>query len=150
MLLCVCYLCVTAIAHSGRTDGAGGHYDRSTGKYHYHHGYSAHQHYDMDGDGDKDCPYTFDHDSMSEVEGETNEEKHENSANVDKSFWEICGDIFVCLFITLAIFPFVLMLLGLTALLPKKLSSKLEDHLILVYVISFIVTWIVLYFSFDW
>ena len=31
-------------AHSGRTDSAGGHYDRSTGEYHYHHGYPAHQH----------------------------------------------------------------------------------------------------------
>lgn len=33
-----------ALAHSGRTDSSGGHYDRSTGEYHYHHGMSAHQH----------------------------------------------------------------------------------------------------------
>ncbi len=33
-----------SLAHSGRTDSSGGHYDRSTGEYHYHHGYSAHQH----------------------------------------------------------------------------------------------------------
>ena len=33
-----------SLAHSGRTDSAGGHYDRSTGEYHYHHGYPAHQH----------------------------------------------------------------------------------------------------------
>lgn len=46
-------------AHSGRTDGNGGHTNRSTGEYHYHHGYPAHDHYDMDGDGDLDCPYTF-------------------------------------------------------------------------------------------
>lgn len=45
-------------AHPGRTDGKGGHYNRSTGEYHYHHGYSEHNHYDMDGDGDPDCPYT--------------------------------------------------------------------------------------------
>ena len=50
-------MCV--LAHSGRTDGSGGHRDSSTGEYHYHHGYSAHDHYDMDGDGDKDCPYEF-------------------------------------------------------------------------------------------
>lgn len=49
-----------AFAHSGKTDGNGGHRDHSTGEYHYHHGYSAHQHYDMDGDGDLDCPYDFD------------------------------------------------------------------------------------------
>lgn len=50
----------TVLAHSGKTDANGGHYDRSTGEYHYHHGYPAHQHYDMDGDGVTDCPYDFD------------------------------------------------------------------------------------------
>lgn len=48
-----------ALLHGGRTDGNGGHYDRSSGEYHYHHGYSAHDHYDMDGDGIVDCPYTI-------------------------------------------------------------------------------------------
>lgn len=52
-------LTLSVEAHSGKTDGAGGHYNRSTGEYHYHHGYSAHQHYDIDGDGKKDCPYDF-------------------------------------------------------------------------------------------
>ena len=60
-------------AHSGKTDGAGGHKDHSTGEYHYHHGYSAHSHYDMDGDGDKDCPYDFkdktDHSSVDNNSG---------------------------------------------------------------------------------
>lgn len=60
VLLCMCCLCVGTVAHSGRTDSKGGHYDRSDGSYHYHHGYSAHDHYDMDGDGKKDCPYEFD------------------------------------------------------------------------------------------
>ena len=50
----------TVLAHSGKTDANGGHYDRSTGEYHYHHGYPAHQHYDMDGDGVADCPYDLD------------------------------------------------------------------------------------------
>lgn len=49
----------TALAHPGRTDGSGGHYNRSTGEYHYHHGYPEHDHYDVDGDGDIDCPYDF-------------------------------------------------------------------------------------------
>ena len=48
------------LAHPGRTDGKGGHTNRSTGEYHYHHGYPEHDHYDMDGDGDRDCPYDFD------------------------------------------------------------------------------------------
>lgn len=51
---------LVAQAHSGRTDGSGGHTDHSSGEYHYHHGYPAHDHYDMDGDGDLDCPYDFD------------------------------------------------------------------------------------------
>lgn len=42
------------LAHSGRTDGDGGHYDHSTGEYHYHHGYPAHQH------ENGECPYRFD------------------------------------------------------------------------------------------
>ena len=50
---------ITVSGHQGRTDSDGGHYDRTTGKYHWHHGASAHQHYDMDGDGDLDCPYDF-------------------------------------------------------------------------------------------
>ena len=62
MMLCVIMMSicpVVVIAHSGRTDGAGGHYNRSTDEYHWHHGYGAHQHEDMDGDGDLDCPYDF-------------------------------------------------------------------------------------------
>lgn len=39
-LLC----CSSTIAHSGNTDGNGGHTDHSTGEYHYHHGYPAHDH----------------------------------------------------------------------------------------------------------
>lgn len=58
-LLLLPAITLTAYAHSGRTDGSGGHTDRSTGEYHYHHGYPAHDHYDMDGDGDIDCPYEF-------------------------------------------------------------------------------------------
>ncbi len=53
-------LCIPVSAHSGKTDGDGGHRDSSTGDYHYHHGYPAHDHYDMDGDGDLDCPCDFD------------------------------------------------------------------------------------------
>lgn len=44
----------SALAHSGKTDSNGGHYDSDTGEYHYHHGYPAHQH-----TGGK-CPYDYD------------------------------------------------------------------------------------------
>lgn len=59
IVVMVAVLCSFAVLHSGRTDGNGGHYNRSTGEYHYHHGYSAHYHYDMNGDGIADCPYSF-------------------------------------------------------------------------------------------
>ena len=42
-----------SIAHSGRTDGNGGHWNHSTGEYHYHHGKPAHDH--VNGV----CPYDF-------------------------------------------------------------------------------------------
>lgn len=53
VLLCLAICFGTALAHSGRTDGSGGHWDRSSGEYHYHHGHKAHQH--IDGV----CPYDF-------------------------------------------------------------------------------------------
>ena len=43
-LFVLMFLCVNVYAHSGGTDGAGGHYNHSTGEYHYHHGYPEHQH----------------------------------------------------------------------------------------------------------
>ncbi len=55
--ICVLILCAVpfaALAHSGGTDGAGGHYDHYTGEYHYHHGYPAHQH------ENGKCPYDYD------------------------------------------------------------------------------------------
>ena len=59
LMFALYFLITPVFAHPGRTDSAGGHYDRSTGEYHWHHGMSAHQHYDMDGDGILDCPYNF-------------------------------------------------------------------------------------------
>lgn len=67
-------LSIAIIAHPGRTDGAGGHWDHSTGEYHYHHGYGPHDHYDIDGDGEIDCPYNFvDKESSSGSSSRTNE-----------------------------------------------------------------------------
>ena len=51
--------CVVVFAHPGKTDSAGGHYDRSSGEYHYHHGYPAHQH------DNGTCPYDFDNNEKS-------------------------------------------------------------------------------------
>ena len=70
IILLFCSLSSSALAHSGKTDARGGHYNRSTGEYHYHHGYSAHDHWDMDDDGDLDCPYDFD-DATNHSRGES-------------------------------------------------------------------------------
>ena len=56
-----------ALAHGGRTDSNGGHYDRSTGEYHYHHGYPAHDH------PGGICPY--DYDDQTDHSGGTSGEK---------------------------------------------------------------------------
>ncbi len=52
-----------SIAHKGRTDTDGGHYDNSTGEYHYHHGYSEHQH------PNGICPYESNIDFTSQDDG---------------------------------------------------------------------------------
>lgn len=68
-VLLISALSFYASAHAGKTDGSGGHYDRSTGEYHYHHGYSAHQH------TNGECPYDFDdrtdHSSGSDTKKES-------------------------------------------------------------------------------
>ena len=53
LLLLLCFP-IVSLAHPGRTDADGGHFDNSTGEYHYHHGYPAHQH------TDGICPYDYD------------------------------------------------------------------------------------------
>lgn len=75
----------TASAHPGRTDGSGGHTDRSTGEYHYHHGYSAHQHTDLDGDGKKDCPYNFKDKTGSSCGSSTSGSKSKNASDTQKT-----------------------------------------------------------------
>jgi hypothetical protein len=59
-----------AHAHSGRTDGSGGHHDRQNGGYHFHHGYSAHYH------PNGECPYepTIKNESSSAINSETDED----------------------------------------------------------------------------
>lgn len=66
LLVCVIVsvmLMSTALAHSGRTDSNGGHYNRSTGAYHYHHGYPAHQH------PGGICPYSYDDQTSGRSDG---------------------------------------------------------------------------------
>lgn len=76
---------ITVYAHPGKTDGSGGHYNRSTGEYHYHHGYSEHDHYDMDGDGDSDCPHDFNVATNSSGWSTVSSDTPYNSYNSEKS-----------------------------------------------------------------
>lgn len=54
IVLIIFNLSLPVLAHSGKTDANGGHYDSSTGEYHYHHGYPEHQH------TNGKCPYDYD------------------------------------------------------------------------------------------
>lgn len=150
--LCAVLLAISAYAHSGGTDGSGGHYDHSTGDYHYHHGHSAHEHYDIDGDGKKDCPYTFDYDSLENVETET-EEEVKNTTKKNKTFWSVCGDILICFILALFALPLTnvlfFVLFCVPILLSKKIGNWFEDHLLLVFIIEFVLTWVALYFAFN-
>lgn len=110
LIVLVNILSFLSFAHRGRTDGNGGHYDRSTGEYHYHHGYSAHDHYDMDGDGIVDCPYDFDdktdHDNHKSNSAdkkldelfETDNKSHiveKGNTQRELSFWDVVGIVFL-------------------------------------------------------
>ena len=59
LIILIFYIPISVQAHSGGTDGSGGHYDHSTGDYHYHHGYPAHDH------PNGECPYTSNSNSSS-------------------------------------------------------------------------------------
>lgn len=76
--LCVVMCTVLAFAHSGRTDGDGGHYDHSSGEYHYHHGYPAHQH------EDGVCPYGFDNQTRHNSGGGGKAAQSENREPTEK------------------------------------------------------------------
>ena len=89
-VILLCALPITIAAHSGRTDGKGGHYNRSTGEYHYHRGYSAHDHYDINGDGIIDCPYEFEDELVSNKYGFDND-----SDSSDLDLGTIIGAIFL-------------------------------------------------------
>lgn len=75
---------IPAFAHSGRTDSKGGHYDRSTGKYHYHHGYSAHQH------PNGVCPYEDDEEEFDDgIDWDTDEQTTVSSNTKSKGIFTV-------------------------------------------------------------
>lgn len=80
-------LALPCIAHSGRTDSDGGHYDHSTGEYHYHHGKPAHQHY-----ADGSCPYVI----KAQEEAKRQEEARKKREEEEKKRKEIAKNVAVC------------------------------------------------------
>lgn len=56
----LCLSSTSVYAHSGRTDSSGGHYDKSTGRYHYHGGGSSSSSYSgSSSSSDKDYSYSL-------------------------------------------------------------------------------------------
>lgn len=112
ILLCVFLLIGTSIAiiaHSGGTDGRGGH--KGPGGYHYHHGYPAHDHEDLDGDGELDCPYDF-HDNV------------DYTTSNDNIIWSVSNKNFVpALWVLLVIFAIA----GITTII-AYIVHKYKDN----------------------
>ena len=84
LLIMIMGTVLPALAHSGRTDGKGGHYDHSTGEYHYHHGHPAHQH------PNGVCPYSFD-DKTGQSSGGTSGGKSGNRSNGENGRYILYG-----------------------------------------------------------
>ena len=127
---------IAASAHSGKTDSAGGHYDRQTGEYHYHHGYPAHSH--SVEDGIIDCPYDFD-DNTNHNNSSSNQTNSSNSSkgNLDKekdkiSFWEIIKHVFLLILLSLTTlyiiyFVFVMLFFLIEVIFEKVFNKSIEE-----------------------
>ena len=73
LIIFIAFMPVVALAHGGKTDGAGGHHDYKNksglGSYHYHHGYGPHLH------PNGVCPYASNTSSVSTAVVNTDEKK---------------------------------------------------------------------------
>ena len=106
-------LCSITLAHPGRTDSKGGHYNRTTGAYHYHHGYPEHQH------TNGVCTYSYDDKTNSNSTFASNNATIKN----DKEESNFLGCIFLGI-ITWVLGRFVGVLIE--AMYFKVKSNKLE------------------------
>ena len=136
--LLVCFflsLSIVSIAHPGRTDSAGGHYDRSTGEYHYHHGYSAHQH------KNGICPYDNNNKSESKnTSSSDNDTTLEHATSIKKLDFEEIWVTILCLipisFLSTIIAFFIYWLFLKIPYIAKKEEESTDSH-----------KWSVFYFS---
>lgn len=127
-VLVLILLCTPVLAHSGRTDSDGGHYDSTTGEYHYHHGYPAHQH------PDGICPYDF-NDSTEHIEDYSNYSRSTAETEHKIDVWEILLWIYqfvVFVIEIIGIFPLVLLIVSPIILLIsdgiKKIRNKHKQN----------------------
>ena len=87
-LIIICCSSSLVLAHSGRTDTNGGHFNRDTGDYHYHHGLPEHDH------PDGVCPYESNNEeSSSNTTTET--ETSESPSNFVKFLGCVVGGLFL-------------------------------------------------------
>jgi len=128
IILFIVLLSSLAIAHSGRTDSKGGHYNRATGEYHYHHGYPAHK---ICGNN---CPYRT--------------RSIENTSNSDWDFNSLLGLSIVCLWLGyISRFLIFLPLLIIDNYFNKTLYEKFVfEHTFLSSLLSGIPFFLVIYF----
>lgn len=114
LLLIVTSFSLSVLAHSGRTDSKGGHYDSSTGEYHYHHGYPAHQH--INGK----CPFL----TISDPEN-TNIISYGNNRETASTSDSLYGDILINSIIVLIAFVFLYIYYRVSR---TKLYKKIMFH----------------------
>ena len=96
-------ICSLTLAHSGRTDGKGGHYNRSTGEYHYHHGYPAHDH------ENGICPYSYNSKTNSSSSNSSTNQSNSNKEEKKTTIGEVLGYIFIFIFFGI---PYVVGIIG--------------------------------------
>ncbi len=105
-------------AHPGRTDSAGGHYDRSMGEYHYHHGYPAHQH------ENGVCKYNFD----DQTNSNNNQTNSNNNTGIKKASSNTESNERYK-FIIILIFAAGLFVFAVYPRVSKKKTSKIADQI---------------------
>ena len=126
-----------SFAHSGRTDGKGGHYNRSTGEYHYHHGYPAHSICGVN------CPYNnIDATNHNSSNGAKSSKSTSKTQNSEEPLWE--KHLFI---LSLGVFTYPLTG-GLTFWLISKFKNIDVKYENLIWFIGYIEAVLLFYFLF--
>ena len=135
-LCCILIIATFAYAHSGKTDGKGGHYNRSTGEYHYHHGYPAHTVCGVN------CPYNnidaTNH--KSSTSGKSNSSKTSTSNDNELSSGE---KIYISIILSFFTSPFTTILTSWILSKFKNIHKKIEDY---IGIIGYIESVLIIYF----